>query len=211
LMTNVGRKKALAFFYVAVFGLIMLAAADRLANSDRLSFNTYDFFGTSRALAVSYRNYESLREPGKPYPRLPSIQSDIIKDPYVRLFIPMYPRRHNAALVRECPGLKPIGGRGFQIGADQPVPDSLAAPVLSCMAKVHAVTLDGAPVSDLAFSFYEQASTGLKGVVAYIPVDSLHGRHTLAVLPVPPEELPKDTTVLRDPPWKKPVVIPFWR
>ena len=211
LTTNLGRKKAMGFFYFAVLSLVVLAAADRLANSDRLSFNTYDFFGTTRDLTVSYRNYENQREAGKPYPRLPSIQSDIIKDPFVKLFVPMYPRRHNAALARECPGLKSIGDRGLQIGADQPVPDSLAQPVLSCMAKVHAVTLDGAPVPGLAFSFYEQPATGLKGVIAYIPVDSLHGRHTLAVLPVPPEDLPKDTAVLRDPPWKKPIVIPFWR
>jgi len=212
LMTNVGRRRAAMLLYIAVLGLIMLSAADRLWQSDRLSTNTYDFFGTSREHGVDYRYYENQREPGKPYPRVPSIQSDIVRDPYVKLFIPYYPRRHNVALARACPGLRPVQERGLQIGAEPYAPDSLTVPALECMARMHAVTVDGAPVPNLAFSFYEQPTTGVKGVIAYIPADSLtRGRHAIGVMPVPPDPLPTDTASLRDPAWKKPFVIPFWR
>src|SRR5207253_1590241 len=58
LMTNVGRRKAIGFLYVALTLLIVFAAADRLWNSDRLSFNSYDYFAASRSHEVSYRYYE---------------------------------------------------------------------------------------------------------------------------------------------------------
>jgi hypothetical protein len=77
---------------------------------------------------------------------------------------------------------------------------------------MHAVTLDGVARPDLSFAFYEHPATGVKGVITYIPVDSMaRGRHVIGVLPIPPEELPKNTADLKDPPWKKPVLIPFWR
>ena len=85
-------------------------------------------------------------------------------------------------------------------------------PVLACLAKLHAVTLDGAPQSSLEFAFYEHPNSGLKGMIAYIPVDSLtRGRHVISVMPVPPAELPTDSTKLANASWRKPLVIPFWR
>jgi hypothetical protein len=210
--TNVGQKKALGLMYVVLIGIIVASAGDRLMQSDRLSINSYDYFGASRDHQVAYRFYENQREPGKAYPRTPSIQSDIIRDPYIKLFIPIYPRRDNAAIAKACPGVKPIQERGLQLGADAPVPDSLALPVLACIARIRAVSIDGVPRPDLEFSFYEQSTTGLKGVIAYIAIDSLaHGRHVLGVVPMPPVQLPKDTAVLRAAEWKKPTPIPFWR
>jgi hypothetical protein len=143
---------------------------------------------------------------------MPSIQADIIRDPYVKLFIPYTPTRHNAAVARACPGIKPLQDRGLQVGGDPPVADSLALPVLACLARIHAVTLDGAPQDSLRFAFYEQPGSGLKGILAYIAIDSLaRGRHVITVLPAPPAQLPRDSTVLANANWKRPLVIPFWR
>ena len=210
--TNLGQKKALGLMYGALIVLIFLSTIDRLARSDRLSINSYDYFAASRDHQVAYRFYENQREPGKAYPRTPSIQSDIIRDPYIKLFIPFYPRRDNAAIAKACPTVKPIQERGIQLGADAPVPDSLALPVLECIARIRTVSIDGVARPDVEFSFYEQPTTGLKGVIAYIAVDSLaHGRHILGVVPMPPVQLPKDTAALRAAEWKKPTPIPFWR
>jgi hypothetical protein len=210
LMSNLGRRKSMVFLYVAIFSLILLSAADRLINSDRLTINSYDFFATPARHSVSARFYEDQHEAGKPYPRTPSIQSDVIKDPYVRLFIPYFPRRYNATLAKACPSLKPLESRGLHMGADPEVPDSLAVPVLACLTKVHNVKLDGAVIGNPDFSFYEQQSTGLKGIVSYIPVDSLaRGRHTLEIMPVPPTPLPSDPAAAKT--WKEPYVISFWK
>jgi hypothetical protein len=212
LTTNIGRKRALAFLVVALSALIFLSAVDRLVQSDRLSFNSYDFFGSSREHGIRYQVYENQRDENESYARIPSIQSDIIKDPYVKLFIPFSPPRHNAAVARSCPGVKPLQDRGVQLGADPYLDDSLVVPVLACLTRLHAVTLDGAQQPSLQFAFYEHPRTGLKGMLAYIPVDSLaHGRHVIGVMPVPPTELPTDSAQLAKASWKQPFLIPFWR
>jgi hypothetical protein len=210
LASNLGRKKSMAFLYVALIGLVLVAVADRLAQSDRLSINSYDYFGASREHAVNNRFYESQRAPGKSYARAPSIQSDIIKDPYVKLFIPYSPRRDNPAIAATCPTLKPIADRGLQVGADIPLPDSITVPVLSCIARIHAVSLDNVPRPDVEFSFYEHPATAVKGVIAYISADTLaQGRHVIGVLPTPPTPMPKDSAARED--WKRPTLIPFWK
>lgn len=69
--------------------------------------------------------------------------------------------------------MRPLQESGPQIGADSPSPDSLALPALECLARIHAVTLDGRPQSESEFRFYEHPNTGIRGIVAYIPIDSL--------------------------------------
>ncbi len=210
LTTNIGQKKSRVFLVGALTFLLVLSAVDRLVNADALSINSYDYFGRSRTHEVNYRFYESQREAGVPYPRTPSIQADIIRDPYVKLFVPFYARRDNDALARGCPGLKRLQDRGVQLGGDDYSPDSLVNPVLDCAAKIRAVSVDDVPRPDLHFSFYENPSTGIKGLIMYIPVDSLpRGRHTIGILPVPPAEPPKDSAARADS--KRPTLIPFWK
>jgi len=93
-----------------------------------------------------------------------------------------------------------------QLGADPVLADSVAAPVLACLARIHAVTLDGAPRTDVQFRFYEHPTTGIKGIITYIPADSLaRGQHVITVRQPPPEEVTAST------PAPGPWVIPFWR
>jgi hypothetical protein len=206
LLTNVGRKKIMAIFYISLFGILIFVIADRFARNDLLSFNSYDYFGPSSRFGVDYRFYESQREPDGIYARIPSIQSDVITGAYVKLFIPYYPRRYNAVIAKSCPSLHPLQSRGLQFGADTPVPDSLAIPVLECLGRLHGVTVDGAPRADLQYRFYEHPGSGIKGVITYIPADSLaRGQHVITVRQVPsPDASPAA-------PAPAPWVIPFWR
>jgi hypothetical protein len=211
MMTNFGRTRAMVAMYVGLFGIMVLAAADLLARRGALSVNSYDYFGPSLAHGVTSAHYESQRPASTP-PRTPMIQSDIIRDPYVKLFIPYSPQRHNVTLARECPGLKPLQEQGLQVGRDTPVADSLVVPALNCLKKVHAVAVDGVARPDLDFAFYEHPGTGLRGILTYIAVDSLaRGRHVITVMPVPPAVLPTDSVTLANAAWKKPYVIPFWK
>jgi hypothetical protein len=206
LLTNVGRKKIMAIFYFSLFGILLFVIAERFARMDQLSFNSYDYFGPSSRFGVDYRLYESQREAGDIYARTPSIQSDIITGSYVKLFIPYYARRYNAAIAKSCPAVHPLQSRGLQIGTDAPVPDSAAIPVLECLGRLHAVTVDGAPRPDLQYRFYEHPGTGIKGVITYIPADSLtRGQHVITVRQVPTADASPTT------PAPAPWVIPFWR
>lgn len=205
LTTNIGRKKVTALIYVALFGVLVAASAERLARGDRLSINSYDYMGASKMHGVAAGFYESQRAKGNVFPRTPSIQSDIIRDPYVKLFIPYSPLRDNVAVARVCPGTKVLQKRGLQLGADLPVPDSLAVPALQCLARIHAVTLNGARLDRVDFNFYRQPESGVRGILAYIPADSLpRGRNVLTVAQTPRFGDDASRTPLT------PFVIPFW-
>lgn len=211
LMSNLGRRKAMTALYAGLMGIMVLSIADLMLRRGSLGLNNYDFYGQPLYHTVSTDHYENQRQPNASV-RAPMIQSDIVRDPYVRLFIPYSPPRHNAGLLKACPGLRPLQARGVQFGADKPVADSLAVPALQCMAKAHAVKLDGAALPNLDFAFYEHPGTGLRGVVAYIAIDSLpRGRHVLTLMPMPPDVLPTDSAELANAPWNQPYVIPFWK
>lgn len=206
LTTNVGRKKMMAVVYVALFGVLVAASAERLAHFNRLSINSYDYFGLSDQHGVSAAFYQSQRPKDAAFARLPSIQSDIIRDPFVKLFIPYSPVLDNEAVAKTCPGTKVLQKRGLQIGADAPVADSLALPVLRCLTAMHRVTLNGARVDSVDFNFYEQPESGIKGILAYIPADALpRGRNVITVARSP--RFGDDAPKTPPQPW----VIPFWR
>jgi hypothetical protein len=206
LMSNIGRRKAVLALYAGLMGIIFVSSVDVMVRRGAVGLNNYDYYGPSVMHGVSSANYENQRT-ADAGARVPMIQSDIIRDPYVKLFIPYSPGRHNAALAKACPGLKPLQTEGVQVGGDTPVPDSLAVPALQCIAKLHDVKLDGAPIPNLEFAFYEHPMTGLRGVIAYIAVDSLpRGRHVLTIMPALPVPMPADSANL-----KQPYVIPFWK
>lgn len=130
----------------------------------------------------------------------PYIQSEIVRDPYLRLFVPYLPTRLNAAIPRRCPGVDPT------LSKDAALEEARLAAVLECVATLHPVTLDGKPVADLRYDIHADATTGVRGFLAMIPVHDLaRGRHELGVMPAP-----RSKTRAKDPPLR-PVVIPFWR
>lgn len=153
--------------------------------------------------------YESLRPAGEIFRTLPSIQSDVVRDPYVKLFIPYYPRRHNPAIEKRCPGVRPLKEPGLRFGDPRPdgqVSEGAAEAVLRCLAGIHRVSLDGKPLSGLPFHFYTHPKTGIRGIAAYIPAEGLaRGSHLLRV-----EAVPRDEPKPEEPP-PDPYLIRFWR
>jgi hypothetical protein len=87
----------------------------------------------AREAAVTASHYESLWGDEAAPVSLPSIQSDVITGPYVRLFVPYRPVRHDAALRRACPGLRPPPEQADDASA--PAADEA---VLACAARLHA-------------------------------------------------------------------------
>ena len=81
--------------------------------------------------------------------------------------------------------------------------------MLDCLAALHGVTLDGKPLANPGFAFYEQPKTGERGILSYIPADSLTaGRHELSVnITVDPDDSAGVKGYIPPKPW----VIPFWR
>ncbi|HEU0053350.1 MAG TPA: hypothetical protein VFQ39_09245, partial [Longimicrobium sp.] len=93
------------------------------------------------------RYYRDQRRDGESYENTPSIQSDVVREPYVRLFIPYYPIRHNHVFAARCRGLPRVGEAGIDLADDDPVADSVQLAVLACWSRVQAVKLNGRPLA----------------------------------------------------------------
>ena len=209
LMTNIGRRKIRAVTILALLAVVVIATIDRLNRADRIAFNGYDFFAMSRGHGVDYRFYQNQRAEDVSLDRVPYIQSDVISDRYVKLFVPYMPAIDNAAVAAGCPHIMPLDSPGLHMREYATVADSLAGPVLDCLAALHAVTLDGKPLANPGFAFYEQPKTGQRGILAYIPADSLApGRHEITVNVTVD---PADSAGVKSYTAPKPWVIPFWK
>jgi hypothetical protein len=139
------------------------------------------------------RHYASQRGDDATLRPVPHIPDPVVRGGYVRLFIPYFPQRHTPAMQRLCPAaLADAGNAGSRTRLD-------------CLARMHAVAVDGVPVN-VPFDAAEDPATGQRGLLAMIPVHDLpRGRHELTLMPSPRTEQ-RDA---EDPP--EPYRIPFWR
>lgn len=205
LVSNVRKWMLYTFLVFVIFGTIISLAINIAVGERGLSLSglgEYAYLPDGSTRDVEPDDYEDQREKGRVYPRAPSIQSDVIRGPYVRLFIPYSPERHNAAFRKQCPELKPIGEEESPPAARK---EAAAAAVLQCLAKIHRVSLDGKPLPALDFFFYTHPESGLRGILGYIPTAGLaRGSHLLQVEPVPPAEPSRRKTS------REPHRIRFW-
>lgn len=198
---------------VALFGVTFLAGSGTFA------FDSYVFFPerASGGAAVEPVHYENLAT-GRSRQQWPRIQSDVITDPYVRLFIPFRVERDDARLRELCPDLAPRRGEGLYLrrrAADQGAPAGDEVKTLDCMWRIYEVTLNGSRLASADVAFYRHPETGERGLVAYLPTADLpRGRNLISVRypprpprdgkPLPAEERRRDDA-------RRQSFIPFWR
>lgn len=212
LFSNVPKKVMYPLFYLAFLGVTGAVLLEVLVRNEVLVVGGYEFLPEEPGMhGVDFRHYENQRPAGEVFPRIPSIQSDIIRDPFVKLFIPYVPRRHNAALPARCPGLRPLHEGGFRLGRrDEQMDEAAMMAVLECLAALHQVTLNGDPLHDPQLQFYTHPQTGLRGVILYIPTEGLpRGRNLLAVQQAPRAE-ERDGAGSDGARPDDPYIIPFW-
>lgn len=208
LFTNLKKRTMIGLLYAAMFGGLAVGMWDFVdrtlgvsAGGSRYVPDDLDVRG------VNGDHYESLRT-ADASTTVPTIQSDVVTGPYVRLFVPFRPERHDPWLAANCPGAGPLRNTRVHIqrstGQGGARLDSLAGRALGCLARLHAVTLDGVARPDLAFHFYAHPTTGRDGMIAYLPTAPLApGMHTLTVLPAPRASRPAAP--------REPMTIRFWR
>jgi hypothetical protein len=207
--SNGRRRTTYLLFYGVLLGSVYLVLAELLARRGGLAVNGADFFSErSEGNAVDYAHYESHWTNDAVNDAAPSIQADLVRDPYVRLFIPYQPPRHNPAVAARCPGVRPLETPATRLSLRNrrpPLSDAAARAALGCLAAIHAVTLNGAPLPALRFRFATHPRTGVSGIVAYIPTAALpRGENVLTVMPPPRRP---GSTIRRA---LEPDIIPFW-
>jgi hypothetical protein len=140
---------------------------------------------TPGRFGVGAAYYESQRDPGTVYDRTPSIQSDVVRDGYVKLFIPYTPTRHGKAFAESCPQAPQLSRAGLRMDTDGPPQPAQVQAVLDCWARLQPVTLNGRAIRP-EYRFYTHPQSGLRGVVAYIPTDGLPRGENLLTVGVSP-------------------------
>ena len=173
----------------AVFSQFAMRSPNRLG-----TYASFPQFEKSSTQIVDAAHYEDQRETlGASV--VPFVQSAVIDGNYLKLVIPYQPDRDSAGMRRRCPGALTI--------ADA---DARAESMLSCLAALHSVSLDGKLLSDQRFDAGSDARSERPALVAMIDVRALApGRHEITIARVP---------VLGDdgkPESAKPWAIPFWR
>jgi len=194
LTTNVRRRVALPLIFTLLFGSVAVAVSDWRGLRTASAAGAFpELPATLARRANDFRHYADQRSGEGAFAQVPFIQSDVVRDPYVRLFIPYLVRRDGVEL-SAC--MRRDGGVAAQGSAE------LAT---RCLAAIHAVSVNGAGRAALDFRFYTDASSGLQGLLVYVPVEGLaHGRNLLVVRQ-PPQ--PDERGVLRPVPADS---IPFW-
>ncbi len=166
-------------------------------------------------------HYDSRRGSGVMLSPPPFIADPVVRGPYLRLFVPYSPQRHTNALHRTCPDLVEDAGEwpekdafgddtaGYvaALTARRDAETVLERARLDCFARVHAITLDGAPI-EITFDAAEDPKSGLRGLQAMIPMENIaSGRHELTVMPAPRERYADKDPKEPQRPWR----ILFWR
>jgi hypothetical protein len=123
-------------------------------------------------LAVDSRHYLNLRSGTDTYSPQPMIQSDVISDPFVKLFIPFRPDRYAAALIEHCP-----------TAAAEAKPDATRQrDLLKCISELNDIAIDSRALGAVDLHYYTEPKSDLRGVVAYLPTAELaHGAHELSI------------------------------
>jgi hypothetical protein len=206
LFSNLPKRRANAILFGVSFGMLALVLVKgTIGKATGLDGAAYlpDEAGR-RGVRHSY--YESQRVEGELYRNSPSIQSDIIREPYVRLFIPYNTLLLDQVIERRCPWVRPFeeaeGGDGTGV-ADDAAMDA----VLRCWSSLQRVTLNGRPLQP-SYRFSSDPKTGVRGIVAYLPTAGLPRGENLLTVERPP--LPDDLGPLVKPRPRPPHYIPFW-
>jgi hypothetical protein len=104
--------------------------------------------------------------------RRPTIDSDVIAGPVIRLYLPYRPRRHNTLIAGSCPVLAAAVETGAGLNN---------ATAATCLGNLYKVSLDGAVVTT-SYRFTRDAASEFVGVLAYLPTAGLApGPHELAI------------------------------
>ena len=191
IMSNRPKQRTVVLMTLALIAVLYFVVGEALVRRETLRIDSYRFLPDQPTeYAIDAEHYESRRRSGAAS-ILPYIQSEVVTDPYLRLFVPYNGTRHEPALEAACPGLQPFSKRFIRRTRSTELHEPRARDVLACFEKILEVQLDGAPLDALEFNFASDPS-GQRGLLAMIPVaDLAPGRHVVSLRrpPRPDEQL----------------------
>lgn len=193
--TNVGGRRGTLLLMLVFGGVLGVVALDTVSRGSGSSVLRGDVFPTlSRSSGVNALHYANLRDETQRYAPSPYIPSELIEGPYLRLFVPYAPDRHDEPLKSECAA--EISATQFdKLPSDA---DALAvqqqedkrrrgeAELMACFARMLDVRMDGVALSDVLMERHRDPYSGHDGGLAMIDMRALAaGRHELEIKQLP--------------------------
>jgi hypothetical protein len=209
LQSRLSERRLTIMMVGAMLLLTLSALVSVFSSAGVLSFSSLVYVPQEPgALGVDPRVYRSMWPAGDRViaSDRPSIDTDVVTTPFVRLVLPYLASRHTKRIGEKCPELETLRPDGIDFGRlDKPDEPAAVAAALDCFVGLHTVTLDGAPIAGLQFDWYREPVHGFPSAMAHIDVRGLSpGRHLLEI-EGPWRQLDED----EDPRWLW--SIPFWK
>ena len=214
-------QRTTAAIMVTILSLTLAIVLAMLVRSGDLKFNSLERFPDDlNAYGIEPSDHRDSARKEIQDIRQPSIQSDVIEDPFIKLLIPYYPYRHNSLASTACPKVEPLESlfaRLAQQSKGSPEERLSVRQNLGCFSSLFTVTLDGVELEGLDWLPVRSHKTGVSSLTTYIDARELaRGRHDLVVTqPSSRSQLAPDQS---DPPFEfladdtfRIQRIPFWR
>lgn len=200
-VSNLRRKRAYPLLVATFLGIFVYHFAGMIASrTDRSLVHGYEFLPPrpgERMMTARY--YDDQRSgPAYRHAHIPSIQSDVVEGPYLRLFLPYAPAEDNETLEANCSHFEP-----WPWSPKRPrelTDPALVEGAIECLEGLYRLELDGRSIELESPDLYRRPESGAHGLVSYLPTDELEpGRHVLLV---------EEVDVGRETPHRH--FIPFW-
>jgi hypothetical protein len=176
------RKKINALLVGFLYAMVAVFMFSVFTARGILRYDSYIYYPSStRDSQLRPIHYDDLRGEGEAATE-PSIQSDFIEEPYLRLFMPYDAREDNERARVLCPDVKPLRDEGFFFASRGKLPTARMEQLGGCFDRLYEISIDGSPVQKPLFVFTRHQDGNVAGRLARIPVSTLKpGYHLLAV------------------------------
>lgn len=188
LTTRVGGRRG-GLVLALVLGLVLMATiVDTLSKvSDFSLLRSGMLTEQNRSTGAHAIHYAQSRKQSRRYSNAPYIPAEVVEGPYLRLFVPYAPERHDAMMLAQCvPSVAVDVDASVDPMAAMRATDQqerrAEAERMACFGRQLAITLDGLPLTGQRYERHRDAHSGHDGALAMIDVRNLtNGRHELAI------------------------------
>lgn len=185
LRTNVAKGKILSVLTIFLAFIMLAPLVELLGGYSRHIF----FAKKDSPQSMEAAFYENFRQTegntiDRTLFRYPSIQADVITDPYVRLFLPYRANDNDSIQARIGQDFRGFHREGLYLllPNDAQENDSTRRRALAGLSSIYSVSVNDSLYSSLEFFFHKHPQIGVPGLLAYIPVQGLkHGKNLLVV------------------------------
>ena len=221
IITISGITKSIYYYLISKFSkkrirMLYLILGAFILVSWFVEFDQYQYFPEDENIVLLSTNvYEDQRQ-ADGFVNSASIQSQIVSDPYIKLFL-RYSPSDNDDLAGICPDFVPLKNDGINAAysfrlidgnlniGDTDYSEEDHRAMLDCLRSLYEVTVNDSLYSELNFYFYRHPARKQKGLFTMIPVQHLeHGEHVLGIKKLKFEESDSTSFAMDF------VSIPFW-